>query len=118
MRERPASSGKPRAAIVELLEQGEILVENFAEAEAWIEDDSFASDVCRERGLSASSDFTKYECDNFIGCERGQRLPFVRATAGVHQDYAAVERGACCGHRVVPEKSADIVDDLRAGFDG
>jgi hypothetical protein len=41
-----------------------------------------------------------------------------RAAAGMHQDGTAAELGAGRGHGWVPEVSADVVDDLCAGFDG
>ncbi len=50
------------------------------------------------------------------GASAGSERHCVRAATRVHQDRAAGERGAGCGHLLVPEESTDIVDDLRAAI--
>src|SRR5206468_3075167 len=58
------------------------------------------------------------EGKDFIGCQRWERGPFLRAASSMHEDGSAVEFGAGGRHVGVPEVAAHVVDDLASGFDG
>ena len=93
-----------------------VCVVDLAEAEAGIEDDVLRRDARSIAALRrcSSSCFTRGTTSS--GARRGRDF-HSRAPARVHQDDAALEIRTGGGHGVVPQKAADIVDDLRARLD-
>ena len=57
--------------------------------------------------------------DEGVGFELRLGAPFFGAAAGMHENHAGVAAWAQTrGHLRIPQKSADVVDDLRAGRQG
>lgn len=107
-----------REQLVEVGEERVVFVVDLAEAETRIEDDAIAGDAGGEGAIESGSETGLDEGHDFGGSEARLRAPFVRASAGVHEDDGAAQIGAGLRHGGVPRKSRDVVDDFCAGSDG
>ncbi len=101
-------------------EQRIVLAAEFAEAEAWVEDDGVQWNAglagAPERGAEPAAN------EGFDGgrVEAWKRMPLRRGSAGVHEDKAGrrASVGQSEGHGGIPGEPADVVDDLGAALDG
>ena len=100
---------------VELGKERIVFIKAFAEAEAGIEHQPFASNTCLYRRVRPLAQFV---FDFGHDVRRGRlRAPFLGPSAGVHENHAAAKLGESGRHLRVPTQRAHVIHDLCPGLD-